>query len=175
MKYIIVFLLRGKAKSKILRLRNKISNRFGVHEALKYPPHITLKYPFETSDINEVMVFLQEFSNKCKKFEFKINDFSHFEKKCWFVKINDSGRIFKIRKSIVKGIKEVGGISADKKDLNLPPHLTLAYKDIKKQFQAIGRFLRKESISEEVKFDNITILKHSNNKWKTYRLFQLSF
>lgn len=107
--YIIVTLLKGKAKHIQENLLQQISKRFDVHEAIKQKPpaHITLKYPFKTKKIETVEHIISRISKETKPFSFKLKGFNHFEKDVIFIEVpGQNGKLRKLQQEIYKTLKE---------------------------------------------------------------------
>ena len=173
MRYIIVFLIEGNLKTKLDNLRKDISKKFNVSEALKYPTHMTLKGPFETNNIGPVEDFLQEYTDQCKSFTLKLNNFGHFKSRTCFVNISKSSKLTKIRNKVIDTTIKLLNLPSDPKD-HLIPHITLAYKDVTPEtFEKIKNYLKDKQIKENVDFNNITILQYSANKWIIHKKFRL--
>lgn len=182
-KYIVIFLLSGKAKREIDSLKKEISKRFGVGAALAYPPHITLKYPFETTDIKPLKDFLKKFSKESLKVRLRLRGFGCFDKeiplkgitKSWNVHVEKSPELLSVRKQIIKKTHMLPNLTLNPKDEITRLYVTLAYSDISPQkFRKIGEFLKTKEFSQDILFDNITILMFKR-KWVFYKKYSINY
>ena len=88
MQYLIVTLLKGKAKKYQQELLYLIPKKFKAKRAIlrKPPAHITLKYFFETKNIKPIEDYIKEFSKTHKKSKYKLKGFGNFRKDVIFIK-----------------------------------------------------------------------------------------
>ena len=180
-KYIVIFLLSGRAKREIDLLKIEISKRFGVREALSYPPHITLKYPFATTDVKPLGKFLKKFSKEASEIQLKLKGFGYFDKempskgitKSWNVHVIKSPELLRVRKQIIKKALELPNPTLNPKDKMIRLYVTLAYSDISpRKFREIGEFLKTKKFNQDILFDNITVLKFKR-KWELHKKYSI--
>ena len=173
-RYFIAFALEGAAKAKVTRLRNEISKKFDLHAALKTPPHITLKYPFDTDNIEPVIQALTTFTKNLKPFPFTLKNFNHFDDRVWYVDVNANPKHRPLQNRIIKLVYKALSLPPEPHDQYRTPHVTLAYKDLTaEKFALVEKFLANKSINLKIRFNNISILKLVNNKWRIYRKFKM--
>src|SRR5690348_9253220 len=79
MKYLIAYLLSGEAKAAHEALTAEIADQFGVFRLNGHiPPHVTLKVPFETDDIEDVEKTLSSFADHYPRTEVRLWGFGAF-------------------------------------------------------------------------------------------------
>lgn len=173
-RYFIAFTLEGAARAKVSRLRSAISKQFDVHAALKSPPHATLKYPFDTNDIKPVADAVKAFAETLKQSPLYLKDFSHFDDRVWYVQVKPNQKQRAIQNRLVKLVRKTLTLPDDPNETNWTPHVTLAYKDLTpEKFALIKNYLADKTIDLKIPFNNITILKLVNHKWRIYKKFRI--
>ena len=146
-----------------------------MHGALKIPPHITLKYPFDTTDIRPMAEAVQTFVKKLKPFPFILKNFNHFDDRVWYVDVKPTPKLQTIQNKLIKLVYKALSLTPGPHDQYRTPHVTLAYKDLTpEKFHKVETFLTDKTLQEKVIFNNITILKFANNKWQIYKKFRLN-
>lgn len=178
MIYFIAYLIEGDAKKYHERLCKKVSENFDIDKIVKseIPPHITLKAPFETNNIEVVEEVIGNFAKKIEnKPELTYGNFGSFKENVVYVDIqskSDFEELIKdFHKTLLENFKWMQFYDTEKL-LNF--HATVAVgRNTKKNFHEINKFL--ENLPEcefELDFDNIAILKNENGIWKIHRVFR---
>ena len=175
-KYVIVYLIKGKAGKYNQKLIKIVGPKFNELHIVKNPrpPHITLKSPFEATKIKDVENILKEFVKKQKSVKININGFGNFRRFVAFLKVNFSKEAKKIQKNLIKELKNIKWMKFHEHDLKWKPHATIAYGSNKKNFNRIWDYLIKLNKPKfDLKFDNITLLIKKGNTWKVYKEFRI--
>lgn len=143
--------------------------------ALKSPPHITLHMPLKLNEEKEDQLseVLQQVANKMQPFEVALSNFGHFGQRTIFIGVEENERMHELFKILMKSMKIHFNIfNADYKNRGFNPHLTLAFRDLKKATfgKAWPEF---EDKVYQAKFmaERFTLLKHNGKFWETYRHF----
>lgn len=176
MKYVLVYLIRGKAEKYHQKLVKEVGPKFGERYMVEnpLPSHITLKSPFELEDSKELEALIKRFIKTHKSTKIKVNDFGNFKRFVTFLKINISKQGFKIQKELLKEVVNIKGIDLHKFDLKWKPHATISYGNTKESFNKIWKYLNTlEKPNFQLEFDNITILRKPKKFWKVYKIYKL--
>jgi len=150
-------------------LLREISEKFGVALGISQDPpaHITLKQPFETDDITYMMSFLEDFCATLEAFTYEIEGFDHFDDEVIFMDVVDQdGPLRDVYDELISEIRDMKKIKMGPIDGIGHFHATVARHDIAEKFDEIWEFVSSKEISFEQTFDNISILKLDNGKWK---------
>jgi len=174
MKYVIVYLIKGRAKKYQERLTNEISSKFKIRNLNNHiSPHITLKTPFKKNNIKDIENFLDKFSKKKKKFKIKICRFGSFKNKVIYLNIVTDRNYFRFQGDLIESLSNNKLVYIRKIDLSYKPHATIGFAKNPMQFKKIMDFFAKYNPNFTLNFDNITILKKPKNKWILYKEFNL--
>lgn len=151
--------------------------KYNSKASLNSPPHITLHMPFKwkESEQEELAHQLETFAQNMSPVAIHLNGFSSFPPKVIFINVETSAELKGLQKDLERHFKrELNLFNAKYKDLPFHPHLTLAFRDLKKpNYQkAWDEFVGK---NYEATFlaDKIALLKHSGAVWEVFREFEL--
>jgi 2'-5' RNA ligase len=174
MKYIIVCLIKGKAKQFNETLMSNVAKNFNVNGAVerKPPSHITLKYGFETDEIKDLEQVIENFCESNKKTKYKLNGFDSFDKNVIFIKVEPSNEMINIHKKFINELKKIKWMTWKKFDGNVHFHASVAHSDINENnFDEIWNYVNQNKPKFDLFFDNITLLKLIDGVWKVHKEF----
>lgn len=161
--------------SQALQLKQYFKERYNSKAALNSPPHITLHMPFKWKEKkeNELISNLEKFASTEKSFEITLKDFSCFEPRVIFIDVTKNEQLEILQKQLKRFCKvELNLFNADYKELAFHPHLTLAFRDLKKpEFYKAWEEFKDRKFESSFKFDAIVLLKHNATEWEEFRRF----
>lgn len=175
MKYVIVYLLQGEAKTYHKKLVKKLAIKFKEQYLTKnpVPSHATLKYSFETKKIKEIEELLKRFCKKHKSTNLKIRKINNLHKKIIYLQLDFSKEAIKIYRDLIKELKKVSWLRWRKYDkIGNKFHVTLIYGNIAKHFKEIWEYISTLKPKFDLKFNNIAILK-KQKYWKIHKVFKI--
>lgn len=149
--------------------------KFGSKASLNSPAHITLHMPFKWKKKREEMLI-----NKLKQFKFDsypisigLNGFEFFEPRVVFIDILENEAMRKLQKMLALYIrKSLNLFNADYKDRAFHPHITVAFRDLKKSvFPEAKAFFSSEAYERKFDINQFCLLKHDGNNWKEFMHF----
>lgn len=160
-----------------LEWRKQFAEEYHSKAALRSPPHITLHMPFKWKEDQEDRIFevLRPVASMQPAFDVSLQGFGAFKPRVIFIHVQESNGLSGLHDALKKQMKQSLNIfNAEYKDKGFHPHLTLAFRDLKKQmfFEAWKKFEKKEyEASFMVK--ELTLLKHNGKSWDIYKNFEL--
>lgn len=145
--------------------------------SLNSPPHITLHMPFrwKEQDEGDLSDQLKEFSTNNQPVPIKLENFSSFPPRVIFINVVRSQELDNLQKKLKRFCKRgLNLFNADYKELPFHPHLTIAFRDLKKAnyFLAWEEYENKKFHAEFLA-DKLALLKHNGRVWKVHWEFQL--
>lgn len=150
-------------------LKEYVSENFGAKASLKSPPHITLQMPFRIKD-NKAK-FLREklkiFASSKTPFEVKHNGFGCFEPKVIYINVENSNSLISLQKALLIHLRrELKLEVSDYKNRGFTPHLTIAFRDLKKSiFEEAWSYFRNLSLNQSWMAKELCLLKHNGSSW----------
>ncbi len=146
--------------------------------SLNSPPHITLHMPFKCKTRKEQSLIkaLSKVGKQSDPFELKIKGFDAFAPRVVFMKILESLSLNVLQKEITQVMKTSFNIfNADYRDRPFHPHLTLAFRDLKKdKFAMAWDEFQSKPYQKEFLVDQFWLLKHDGKRWQPFETFQFS-
>jgi 2'-5' RNA ligase len=159
-------------------LKLYMQDKYQSKAALRSPPHITLHMPFRWKEEKEAALIseIKVFTDKAEPVKVCVDNFSAFPPRVIYMNVVNSEPLAKLRYELRKYFKIALNIfNADYKDQPFHPHLTIAFRDLKKAAfaEAWNEFKSKEYKIEFIA-DSLTLLKHDGKMWNVHHQFPLT-
>jgi 2'-5' RNA ligase len=159
-------------------LKLYMQEKYESKAALRSPPHITLHMPFRWKEEKEAALIseIKIFADKVEPVKVCVDNFAAFAPRVIYLNVVNSEPLSKLQHELRKYFKTALNIfNADYKDLPFHPHLTIAFRDLKKALfeEAWNEFKSKEYKTEFIA-DSLTLLKHDGKIWNVHCQFPLT-
>ena len=158
-------------------LRSYFKEKYNSKAALNSPPHITLHMPFLWREDKEKKLIskLGEFASQCDPVKICLDNFSCFSPRVIFINVTESDALHQLQKNLHRFCKrELDIFNANYKERPYHPHLTLAFRDLRKlQFQLAWQEFSGREYKAEFMADKIALLKHNGKSWDVLKEFML--
>lgn len=159
-------------------LKHYFSGEYHSRASLNSPPHITLHMPFEWKEEKEKLLVekLNAFINGIEKTQVNIIGFDCFKPRVIFLNVEKTHALAKLQRELELFCRRSFQLfNAQYRDLPFHPHLTLAFRDLKKPAfeKAWGEFERKEFAASFLT-ERIALLKHNGKTWDVFTEFSLA-
>ena len=176
-QYFIAVIPPSPAYEETLALKEHFRDTYNSKAALSSPPHITLHMPFMWNEQKEAKLVakLSEFARRWDPIKICLDNFSSFPPRVIFIAVTESDALYELQRQLHQFFKwELDIFNANYQDRPFHPHLTLAFRDLKKTeyHQAWKEFAEKEYKSEFMA-DKIALLKHNGKSWDVLKEFLL--
>jgi len=177
-RYFIAIIPPEPICEELHQLKFLFKDRFSSKASLNSPPHITLHMPFEWKVKKEKLLKdkLTDFFCSAKPFEVTLRDFGCFEPRVIYTAIEKNDAMTELQKKLFKFCKaELNLFNANFKALPFHPHVTLAFRDLKKPmfYKAWEEFMTRK-LSATFLCTKITLLKYAGNHWEILHQLDLS-
>jgi 2'-5' RNA ligase len=175
--YFIALIPPSPIYDEALEQKNYFKENYNSKASLNSPPHITLHMPFRWKEQKEkdLAETLEQFIKRFDPIKVCLDNFSAFEPRVIFINVVKSEALDEMQKSIHRFCKkELNLFNANYKEQPFHPHLTLAFRDLKKPNfkKAWEEFAQKEYKAEFIA-DRIALLKHNGKIWQVFKEFNL--
>lgn len=163
----------------VMEIKQYVYEQYESKGALKSPPHITLHMPFKWEEQKEekLIGLLSEFVANCpvKPFELRLKNFACFEPRVIFIGVEKSEPLLILQQELKRFCKvKLNLFNATFKEHAYHPHLTVAFRDLKKTdfYKAWNEF--KDKLFEgNFIVNEFVLLKHNGQVWEKFRSFPL--
>ncbi|WP_375579950.1 2'-5' RNA ligase family protein [Marivirga tractuosa] len=149
-------------------IKEEFSQKYGIRAAFRSKAHITLQMPFNLP-INKEEYFLNELGNeliKQKPIEIKLNDYGNFEPRVIFIKVDENRALDFLQKTVEQFLKQFQIFNSTHKNNGFNPHITIAFRDLKKPiFYKIWDEVKNRPFDEKFLADSISVFKHNGKSW----------
>lgn len=171
-QYFLAIVPPSPVYEEALELKNYFKSNYNSKASLNSPPHITLHMPFRWKEEkeDELINSLRNFQSGVTPFNLVLENFNSFPPRVIFIDVQRNESLISLQKSLLRFCKkELNLFNADYKDQPFHPHLTLAFRDLKKSayFDAWNEFSSK-SFNAEFVVDKFTLLKHTGKVWEPF-------
>lgn len=176
--YFVALIPSGNVYERSLALKKEVAERFDSRAALRSPPHITLHMPFQFPEGREekLSAFLNRFASDQKPLLICHDGFGSFAPRVIFVQVKKTEELSHFRAHLVREMRRKLNLdNADYKDQGFHPHMTIAFRDLKKsRFGEAWEYYEKQDFKEEWVCDAVALLKHNGKKWEVVGMFRLN-
>ncbi|MFK7952540.1 MAG: 2'-5' RNA ligase family protein [Ekhidna sp.] len=167
--YFIAIVPPQKIQDQITDYKKEVAEKFGSKHALNAPPHITLHMPFKWKDkkLGKLESVMNEINAAITPFSIDLKDFDFFEPRVVFVDVLENKPLVSLQKKVVSSCRR--GLNLDNgnyKDRPFHPHMTIAFRDLKKpKFYDAKRYFEELTFSEQFLLEEVSLLTHDGVKW----------
>ena len=151
--------------------------KYNSKASLNSPPHITLHMPFKWVEKNEdeIVSQLTTFAHENSSVAVKLNGFSSFPPRVIFINVEITPELERLQKNLTRYFKrQLNLFNANYKELPFHPHLTLAFRDLKKpNYQKAWEEFVSKNYQATFLASKIALLKHSGSVWEIFQEFDL--
>jgi 2'-5' RNA ligase len=176
-QYFIALIPPSPIFEEAIQLKGYFKEKYNSKASLNSPPHITLHMPFRWKEKKEeeLTAKIHQFVKRYDPLKVCLDNFGAFPPRVIFMNVIADELLNQLQKGIQRFCKkELNLFNANYKEQAFHPHLTLAFRDLKKPVfkQAWEEFSQREFKAEFIA-DKIALLKHSGKIWQVYKEFTL--
>jgi 2'-5' RNA ligase len=177
-KYFIALVPPSPALEQAQQWKEYFKIEFNAKAALNSPPHITLHMPFEWKSAKEnvLMEKLDMFAQAQKPFTVELKNFGAFAPRVIFIQVLESIELKTLQSTLTRFCKTgLNLFNANRLDQPYHPHLTVAFRDLKKAvFPKAWDFVKDIPFQQQFLVENLVLLKHDGKQWKARAQFPLA-
>lgn len=173
--YFIALVLPPPLDEEVSRLKEYFRDRYNSKAALRSPPHITLHMPFKWKEKREPELIraLEKFSLGRHPVTVELKNFGCFPPRVIFIDVVKTSELEQLQKDLVKFCRsELNLTHANWRDNPFNPHVTLAFRDLRKdRFAEAWKEFHGREFGATVLINAITLLKHNGQQWQGVEAF----
>lgn len=171
-RYFIAIIPPEPVYSEAQGFKEYFKNNFGSKASLNSPPHITLHMPFRWKEKKESILVekLKEFAEQQSAFQLMLLGFNAFPPRVIYLDVEASSQLVVLQKELERFCKRSFQLfNANRLDQAFHPHLTLAFRDLKKEsFKLAWEGLKTKDYKANWLVESIHLLKHNGSVWEKY-------
>ena len=174
-QYFIALIPPPPVSDDALRLKNYFRDEYNSKASLNSPPHITLHMPFKWKEEkeHELVEAFGKFSLGRSSFKIEWHNFNAFAPRVILINVISNNVLSLLSKELHRFCKrELNLFNASYKDQPFHPHLTLAFRDLKKpMFEKAWAEFQERKFSARFDVQSIVLLKHNGKIWEVFKEF----
>jgi 2'-5' RNA ligase len=176
-RYFIAILPTSAVSAVARELQQEMMDKYNAKAALRSPPHITLHMPFGWSEGKEgtLTTALSDFFAGVKSFKVSIDGLGAFPPRVIFMNVQKTAEIVGCQQALARFCRiRLGLFNASFRDEAYHPHLTLAFRDLRKPaFRPAWEFYSQKVYAADFMVESVHLLKHDGREWKAHHAFEL--
>lgn len=176
-RFFIALVPPPEIQASVNQIKHYFKEHYDSSKALNSPPHITLQAPFNWpngQDLEELTAGLQEFSQSKGKVAIALRNFGAFPPKVIYVDVVHTPGLMTLQRELSAFMKARYGFT-DRRYSNFCPHMTVAFRDLKKAafLQAWPEFKQK-TLEFDFMAQALTLLRHNGQNWQIHQSYPLN-
>lgn len=176
-QYFIAIVPPSPVYDEALEKKRYFKDNYQSKASLNSPPHITLHMPFKWREDKEgeLIQHIHRFAATFQPFTISLDNFSSFPPRVIFINVVKSPELEKLYLELKRFCKrELNLFNADYKEQPFHPHLTLAFRDLKKpNYQRAWSEFEQKKYKADFPVKSIALLKHDGKTWQVHHDFIL--
>jgi 2'-5' RNA ligase len=175
--YFIALIPPSPIYDEVLGQKLYFKDHYNSKTSLNSPPHITLHMPFRWKEKkeNDLADRLDQYMRNFDPIKVCLDNYSSFPPRVIFINVIKTEALENLQRGIQRFCKkDLNLFNANYKEQPFHPHLTLAFRDLKKPNykKAWDEFEAREYKAEFIA-DKIALLKHNGKVWQVFREFNI--
>lgn len=175
-RYFIALVPPEPILSQTQLLKEHFKEVYNSKASLHSPPHITLHMPFRWKAKKENLLIdkLSTFAASIQPFNLELRNFAAFPPRVIYVDVVKGDTLLTLQKNLERFCKqEFQLFNANRLDQAYHPHLTLAFRDLKKEkFEEAWEKFKQKPFNANWQVQTIALLKWKEGKWMQHTIFR---
>ncbi|WP_421892039.1 2'-5' RNA ligase family protein [Marinoscillum sp.] len=167
--YFVALIPPEPVKSEVWQMKEEVKSKYGPKAALKSPAHITLHMPFtfRVDREDQIINCLTAAVRNTTPIEINHNGFGCFDPRVIYINVEKTAPLDELKKKVVKQMRlDLKLQNADYKNLPFHPHMTIAFRDLKKPlFQEVWPEYEQRAYQASWECASVCLLKHTGKDW----------
>lgn len=177
-KICFVIMLDDSTHNYVRELEMQMFDKYGISAAMCQDPHITIKYPFDTDDLDGFTTYLEELASTMEPIEIELVGISGFEPTVLFVGVKENPKLYELHHRIITDLKQKFNLDPDQFDEpNIKFHVNFAVSDVTPNVYFDGIVKMKQANPYlKFKFKHLGLFYYIGNQrgWITHKRFLLT-
>ncbi len=171
--FFIAIVLPTTIETRVAQLKEEVRDKYGSKHALNSPAHITLHMPFKwkMKKLDLLTETLSKMSGGQHDFDIQLMGFSAFPPRVIYIDVVPNEALRSLQKHVVTiARRQLGLDNGDYKNRGFHPHVTIAFRDLKKaKFEEAWNDFKNRAFQVTFSASSLTLLKHDVGRWSVYR------
>lgn len=176
--FFVALLPPEQIREEVTQIKQEFAARYDSCHALKSPPHITLHMPFKWREqrLPRLREVLQGVASQQVPFELCLQDFDCFAPRVIFVDVLPQSALVTLQQQLTRAMRHgLHLLNADYKDRPFHPHMTVAFRDLKKPAFALAwQEFESRSYTACFEVNALVLLRHDGQRWQEHEAYPFS-
>jgi len=173
--YFIALVLPEEGNRRVTEVKEHFQDHYGSKAALRSPPHITLHMPFRWPEkkIDQLHEVLSAFAGEHKPMSLTLENYQAFVPRVIYVNVLPDAELSQLHKDLLATAqRELHLYNANYKDQPFVPHVTVAFRDLKKAaFRQAWKIFQSKKFDYQFLAREISLLQHTGKFWEVARKY----
>jgi 2'-5' RNA ligase len=147
-------------------------DHFNSSRALRSPAHVTLEPPYKWEDdrTGELIKKIEAFEAPISSFTMALRNFAAFPPRVIYVDVIQNQELLQLQTALKVYLRTIVGIESDRPDRPFHPHMTVAFKDLRKTvFPKAWAYFKEEKYERTFAVKSFWLLRHDGQEWQPVR------
>jgi 2'-5' RNA ligase len=176
-RYFLAIIPPDPLASVVRQWQLELATEFATKASLRSPPHITLHMPFQwkVKREQELCEALRDYFSKVLSLKVVLEGVGAFPPRVIFINVDKSEELVACQRGLARFCRANFDIrNSDYGDQPFHPHLTLAFRDLRKAvFPMAWEAFRSRSFRETFTASHVAILRHNGTEWTVHQQMPL--
>ena len=172
-KYFLAIIPPEPILSEVYKIKEYFRDQYNCKAPLRSPPHITLHMPFVWKEGKEAVLInkLVQASKLSKPFDLTLENFGAFAPRVIYIKVAKNEALMTMQHYLQNFAKrELNLFNANRYNLPYHPHMTVAFRDLKKElFPAAWKEFEAKTFEATFMVNSFFLLKHDGKQWQVLK------
>ncbi|MEM9023303.1 MAG: 2'-5' RNA ligase family protein [Bacteroidota bacterium] len=177
-KYFLALVPPAPVYDAVMALKEEFREAYGSKAALRSPPHLTLHMPFTWPDkkLPQLVDALARFAVGRAPVEVVLDGFGAFPPSVIFVAVRENLALRELQRALSTFARQqLGLLAPDYKDRGFHPHITIAFRDLKRAaFETAWPTFQERPFTGTFHANRLVLLRHTGKVWEVFREFGFS-
>ncbi len=159
-------------------LKEYFKERYQSKASLNSPPHITLHMPFKWRDLKKekLIAVLEQLADGHSPFKIELKGFGAFTPRVIYIGVEQKPALMNLQKDVQAYFqRQLKLMNANHKQKAFHPHITLAFRDLRKvAFYEAWQEFKERQYQREIMVEEIVLFKHDGKRWLVDKKFPLA-
>ncbi len=170
--YFIALVPPSPIQEDLMKLKVEMRDLFNSKASLNSPAHITLHMPFKWKEKKKNTLIEALSGISFPEFHLQISGFDRFEPRVIFADVDHPTELFSLQKKVSVVCQKLGLGDSTYRDKGFHPHITLGFRDLKKNiFPAAWSHFKQKKLETSFIVKEFVLLQHDGKLWHKHHTF----
>lgn len=171
-RYFLAIIPPVNISERVLEIKTHFRDHYNCKAPLRSPAHITLHMPFTFKEKKEgeLVSKLRNAVTHQPDFKVVLDDFGAFAPRTIYIAVKENEQLMHFQRELTQLAKrELGLFNTNYKDQGYHPHITVAFRDLKKAlFPDAWAEFQERKFSADFEVSSYWLLKHNGKEWQLH-------